>query len=187
MVQRLGIRELAERAKREGAYDLAQGVIDADLPQVLVDAMREIPVKEISRYENMGGAQKYREALVYYLESRGWTVSAENVMPVAGAMAGITSALLTGLKPGAKVLLPEPFFVYHKLLLETLGYKGVFLHTEIGEEIEWEEVVDKMDDVDAVVITTPANPTGQTASVETLTKLSEAAKEKDCLLILDEM
>lgn len=187
MTIQLGIRELAERAKKEGAFDLAQGVIDTNLPQVLVDALHRLPVQEVSRYDNKRGVMKYREALVHYLDTRGWKITVDNVMSVAGAMAGITSALLTDLKPGAKVLLPEPFYIAHEILLNALGFEIVFLPTKLDEQLDWDVVIDKMDEVDGVIITSPANPTGQTASMETLKKLSEAAKAKNCLLVLDEM
>ena len=187
MTIQLGIRELAERAKKEGAIDLAQGVIDTDLPEVLVETLHKVPIQQISRYDNKRGVPAYREALVQYLDSREWHIEVENVMSVAGAMAGITSALLTDLKPGAKVLLPEPFYIAHEILLNALGYEIVFLPTKIGEELDWDVVIDKMDGVDGVIITSPANPTGQTASLEILKKLSEAASAKNCLLVSDEM
>ena len=187
MTKQIGIRELAERAKKEGCFDLAQGVVDADPPKVLLDAVRELPLESVSRYDNKRGVAKYRDAVVSYLGSRGWNTDLDNVMSVAGAMAGISSALLTELKPGSKVLLPEPFFVYHKLLLETLGFEIEYLPTKLGEDLDWREVGKKMSEVDAVVITTPANPTGQVASAKVLRKLSETAKEKNCLLVLDEM
>ncbi len=187
MENKLGIRELAERAKAEGAYDLAQGIIDTDPPAVLVKTLRDLPIENISRYDNKRGVGQYREAVVGYLRSRGWKVDLSNVMSVAGAMAGISSALLTDLRPGDKVLLPEPFFIAHKILLETLGFEVEYLPVALGEDLDWDEVEKKMDEVDGVLLTTPANPTGQVASVDVLRKLSKIAKEKNCLLVLDEM
>jgi len=186
-MNKLGIRELAEKAKEEGAFDLAQGIIDADPPKVLVEALKGLPIENISRYDNKRGVQQYRDAIVSYLGSRGWSAETGGVMSVAGAMAGISSSLVTELKPGAKVLLPEPFFIAHKLLLDALGYEVEYLSTKIGEDLDWDVVEKKMGEVDAAIITTPANPTGQVASMKTLKRLSETAKKKDCLLILDEM
>ncbi|MFH1353813.1 MAG: pyridoxal phosphate-dependent aminotransferase [bacterium] len=187
MKGKVGIRELAERAKAEGAYDLAQGVIDAPPPRVLMEALRGLPLEKISTYNNKRGVKEYRQAIVSYLGSRGWRVELEQVMAVAGANGGVTSALLTDLRPGAKVLLPEPFFAYHKLLLETLGFEIEFMKVPLDGRPDWDGIVEKMKEVDAAVITTPANPTGQVASVEVLASLSEAAAENDCLLLIDEM
>lgn len=187
MDKKIGIRELAERAKAEEAYDLAQGVIDAAPPTVLMEALRGLPLEKISTYNNKRGVQEYREAIVNYLGSRGWRTEIKGVMATAGANGGAASALLTDLRPGAKVLLPEPFFVYHKLLLETLGFEIEFVKVPLDEQPDWDKIAEKMKEVDAAVITTPANPTGQVASVRVLARLSEAAVKNDCLLLIDEM
>lgn len=187
MSEQIGIRELAERAKKEGAYDLAQGVIDASPPEVLIKTLRDLPIDKISSYDNKRGVTEYREAVAKYLGSRGWKVNVDQVLSVAGAMGGITSALLTELKPGAKILLPEPFFVYHKLLLETLGFEIEYYSVPLDAQPDWDDIERKMSEVDSIILTTPANPTGQVASADVLKRLSEATLEKDCLLILDEM
>jgi len=187
MKEKIGIRELAERAKAEGAYDLALGVIDAAPPAVLMEALRSLPLDTISTYSNKRGVKEYREAIVSYLGSRGWEVKLENVMATAGVTGGIAAALLTDLQPGAKVLLPEPFFAYHKLLLETLGFEIEFMKVPLKGQLDWDEIAKKMKGVDAAVITTPANPTGQVASLNVLGRLSKAAVKNNCLLLIDEM
>lgn len=183
----LGIRELAEQAKASGAYDLAQGVIDAPPPPVLVAALKALPIEQYSSYNNKRGVPEYREAVRNYLKSRGWNVGLEQIMNTAGAMGGIASALLSECRPGARVLLPEPFFVYHKLLLEVLGFKIVYFPVPLNAQPDWEALRQSMEDVEAVILTTPANPTGQIASPKMLQRLSEAAVVSDCLLIVDEM
>ena len=187
MAKKIGIRELAERAKAEGAYDLAQGVIDAAPPRALMAALKGLELDKVSTSNNKRGVKEYREAIVNYLGSRGWKVAFDQVMAIAGANGGAAAALLTDLRPGATVLLPEPFFVYHKLLLETLGFAIEYIKVPLGEQPDWGEIERRMEKVDAAVITTPANPTGQVASVEVLKSLSEAAAKHDCLLLIDEM
>src|SRR4051812_18887458 len=93
------IRELAERAKQEGASDLAQGVIDTSPPHILLENLRSLPLEKYSSYNNKRGVQEYREAIQYLLTQRGWEVPLSNIMATAGVMGGITSSLLTNLKP----------------------------------------------------------------------------------------
>lgn len=181
------IRELAERARKEGAYDLAQGVIDASPPKILVDTLKSLPIEEYSNYNNKRGVPIYREAITSYLNSREWSVSIDNVMATAGVMGGITSALLTHCNPGDKVLLPEPFFVYHRSLIELLGLEPVFFRVPLDSEPNWNQLKELMASVQALILTSPANPTGQVAPSSVLKKLSLHAKETDCLLILDEI
>ncbi|MEX1997835.1 MAG: pyridoxal phosphate-dependent aminotransferase [Candidatus Andersenbacteria bacterium] len=181
------IRELAERAKREGAIDLAQGVVDAPPPQVLIESLQQLPLSKNSTYNNKRGVLEYRQAIQQYLATRGWQLSLGSIMATAGAMGGIVSALLTECRPGSRVLLPEPFFVYHKLLLEVLGFEPVFFPVPLDREPDWEALAAKMQNVAVAILTTPANPTGQLASPVVLKMLSEAATARGCLLIVDEM
>jgi aspartate/methionine/tyrosine aminotransferase len=114
-------------------------------------------------------------------------LSVDNILGTAGATGGMVGALLNDCRPGDKVLLPEPFFIGHKLMLEALGFEVEYYKVPLNEEPDWEEIKEKMSNVKALILTTPSNPTGQVASVEVLKSLSEVASEKNCLLILDEM
>lgn len=182
-----GIRELAEKAKAEGAFDLAQGVIDADPPQALLQAMRNLELEKISRYDNTRGVKKYRQAIIDYLASREWPLDLDQVMSAAGAMAGISSALLTDLRPGANILLPEPFYIAHEIQLKALGFNIDYYPVPFGSNINWPELAEKMKEADGAIITSPMNPTGHYATPQTMRELCLAAKNNNCLLIFDEM
>lgn len=181
------IRELAEQAKRDGSIDLTQGIINAPPPQVLLDNVRKLPLEKYSTYNNKRGVPEYREAIQLYLTRRKWAMPLEQILATSGAMGGITSALLTDCRPGDTVLLPEPFFVYHKLLLEKLGFNIQYFPVPLDKQPDWEQLKERMKEAKALILTTPANPTGQVAPFAVLQNLSEAATKHDCLLIVDEM
>ena len=182
-----GIRELAEKAKKEGAIDLAQGVIDANPPKVLLDTLRSLPLEQYSRYNNKRGVPEYREAMASYLSHRNWNVSVDSVMAIAGSVGGTAGAILTHARPGATVILPEPFFIGHKLLLESLGFVIRFFPTPLDSEPDWNALESAMKDADAFLLTTPANPTGVVATPDRLARFSKVAKETNCLLVIDDM
>lgn len=181
------IRELAETAKQYGAFDLAQGVIDAPPPTPLLKAMQRLALDHTSSYNNKRGVPEYRQAIQHYLNSRGWSIDTSQVMNTAGAMGATTAALLTHCHPGDTVLLPEPFFVYHKLLLETLGFKIRFLPTPLDSSPPWQQWEKAMAQAKALILTTPANPTGQVVPAAALARLSTVAAHTGCLLLVDEM
>lgn len=185
--QPLGIRELAERAKHEGAYDLAQGVIDAPPPAALIRSMRELPLEETSAYNNKRGVPAYRDAVQGYLAARGWPVAVEQIMGTAGATGGVVGALLADCRPGDRVILPEPFFIYHQSLLEFLGFRIAYFPLPLDGEPDWEALEVKMNGARALILTTPANPTGHVAPPRVVARLAEKAASSGCLLILDEM
>lgn len=187
MKKGFGIRELAEQARAAGAHDLAQGVIDAEPPEVLLTALRELPLEEYSSYNNKRGVPVYREAVREYLAGRGWPVVTAQVLATSGITGATTAALLADLKPGAKVLLPEPFFIGHKLLLEALGMEIVYWPMPLTGSDHWHELGEKMEEVEAVIVTNPHNPTGQVVPLEVVKALAERAVETKTLLLLDEM
>ena len=183
----LGIRELAERAKAVGAIDLAQGIVQIDPPSALVAELHQLAAGVGTTYDNKRGVGGYREAVVDWLGGRGWDVDVANVQGTAGVTCAITSALLAKLSPGDQVLLPEPFFIGHKLLLEALGFVPVYYSVPLETEPDWKEIGSQFASVQACIITSPANPTGQCASAETVRELSQAATSSGCLLLIDEI
>jgi len=183
----LGIREIAERARAVGGHDLAQGVIDATPPHVLIDQLSSLAWPDASIYNNQRGVQAYRESLKFYLKTRNWDLPLESIIGTAGAIGAQTAALLSHCAPGDTVLLPEPFFIGHKLLLETLGYNVQYVPFPIGESPQWDLLETHMPNASALLLTTPANPTGDTIDSDSLQKLSTAAGKNSCLLILDEV
>lgn len=182
-----GIRELAERAKKSGAHDLAQGVINAAPPSSLIQVVKNLPFERFSTYNNRRGVPEYRNAIAAYLQNRGWQAYFENILATSGVTGGITAALLTECRPGDTVLLPEPFFIGHKLLLEVLGFKIEFYPLPIDTSPDWADIEKRFAHVKAAILTIPANPTGQFADPAMLQNLTEAAASSHCLLLIDEM
>lgn len=182
-----GIRELAERAKEIGAYDLAQGVIDHPPPPTLTEALRALPLEQYSTYNNKRGVLPYREAVVQYLRSRGWDADLKTVLGTAGLTGAMVAALLTERAPGDAVLLPEPFFIGHKLLLESLHFRLVPLPLPLDQEPDWDQLQEQMVEVGTLILTTPANPTGQVASPSILQALAKRAAATGSFLLIDEM
>lgn len=189
MPQTFGIRELAERAKKMGAIDVAQGVIDTDPPKALIQHLQELPAGQYSRYNNKRGVLEFREAIQQYLAHRQWNLSIDSIMATSGVTGAITSALLSHCTPGATVLITEPFFIGHKLLLEALGFSIRYFPLPLDQDPDWKALENMImeDVVEAVILTTPANPTGHIVDIKTMERLSQAATSSACLLIIDEM
>ncbi|MGH7928306.1 MAG: pyridoxal phosphate-dependent aminotransferase, partial [Candidatus Binatia bacterium] len=140
-----------------------------------------------SRYNNKRGVPEYRQAVAEYLQTRGWILPPAQIMATSGAMGGITAALLSHARPGDTVLLPEPFFIGHKLLLKALGFKVHFIPVPLDESPSIHHLQDKMASAKAFILTTPANPTGQVVTPRQLHMISTTATQTDCLVLVDEM
>jgi aspartate/methionine/tyrosine aminotransferase len=185
MSQSIGIRELAERARKEGAIDLAQGVIQAPAPDLLTRVLRELPLEKCGSYTDRRGVPEFRAAVQNYLAGRNWEVDVENILATAGATGAMVSALLV--HAPESVAVPEPSYIGHKLFLNALRLPIDFFTVPIDAAPDWDAVGEQLRTHDALILTSPANPTGQYADPETLRRLSEIATETKHLLILDEM
>lgn len=183
----LTIRELAEYAKSSGSVNLAQGVIDVPPPEILMAILKKLPLKDLSRYENRRGVLVYRQAIQRMLAARNWEIPVESIMATAGGMAGIAASLLVACPAGGRVLLPEPFFQGHRNLIDALGLQAVYVSVPIDQAPDWDELISHFPEVDAAIITTPANPTGQIATIPDLKKILAAGQRHDCFIVLDEI
>jgi aspartate/methionine/tyrosine aminotransferase len=187
MIFRRGIRELAEKAQKEGAYDLSQGVIALPPPQAIFKSLEKVNQLQASTYNNKRGVLAFREAIRDLLEQRNFRVKLENVIGTSGVTGALAAALLSHCSKGARVILPEPFFIGHRLMLELLGYEIDFLTVPLETAPDWGGMIERMKKAEAFILTSPANPTGQVVPPDILLRLSKEAKKSNCLLLVDEM
>ncbi|MBK9155278.1 MAG: pyridoxal phosphate-dependent aminotransferase [Chloracidobacterium sp.] len=108
-----------------------------------------------------------------------------------GALIGITQSYLRG----KSALVFEPYYPYHRRILEEFGGKTEAF--ELDENLGFEkdallarckELKDRPDyPLRAIIVCTPANPTGKVMSQTELEAVAEVAKELDLLVISDEV
>ncbi len=108
-----------------------------------------------------------------------------------GALIGIAQAYLRG----KAALVFEPYYPYHRRILEEFGGKTETF--ELDENLGFDresliarckELRDRVDfPLKAIIVCTPANPSGKVMSQTELEAIADAAKELDLLVISDEV
>lgn len=108
-----------------------------------------------------------------------------------GALIGIAQSYLTG----RSALVFEPYYPYHRRILEEFGGKTEAF--ELDENLAFEkdallarckELKDRAEfPLKAIVVCTPANPSGKVMTQTELEAIAEVAKELDLLVIADEV
>ncbi len=108
-----------------------------------------------------------------------------------GALIGIAQAYLRG----KSALVFEPYYPYHRRILEEFGGKTEAF--ELDPELRFEEdallarckdLKDRAEfPLKAIIVCSPANPTGKVMSQEELEAIADVAKELDLLVISDEV
>ena len=176
---------------RMGGINLAQGVCDTPVPDVVEAAAIQAIRDGQNIYTRCDGIARLREAIAAKQQrDYGLAYDPENeVMVASGATAGLHAAAMALLNPGDEVLVFEPFYGYHVHTLESLRVNPVLVALA---EPDWQLDVDAMraavtPRTRAILLNTPANPTGKIFTLPELEAVAQLAIEHDLFLITDEI
>jgi aminotransferase len=185
------IRAMTTECDRMGGINLAQGVCDTPVPPVVEAAAIQAIRDGYNIYTRCDGMARLREAIAAkQMRDYGLRYDAEDeVMVASGATAGLHAAAMALLNPGEEVLLFEPFYGYHVNTLKSLRVEPVLVALA---EPDWQLDVDAMRSAvtprtRAILLNTPANPTGKIFTLPELEAVAQLAIEHDLFLITDEI
>jgi len=174
-----------------GGINLAQGVCDTPVPPVVEAAAIQAIRDGQNIYTRCDGIARLREAIAAkQRRDHGLSYNAENeVLVASGATAGLHVAVMALLNPGDEVLVFEPFYGYHVNTFKSLRVEPVLVALA---EPEWQLDVDAMraavtPRTRAILLNTPANPTGKIFTRAELEAVAQLCIERDLFLITDEI
>lgn len=184
------IRRMSLECAAAGGINMSQGVCDLEVPEEIRGALHEAVEEGFQTYTRFDGLASLRWALAGMLAGQGFEADPEQeIVITVGATGAFLSAAMALLDPGDEVILFEPFYGYHRNTLEALGVRSRIVPLR-GENWEF-----SMEDVEAAVnertrailINTPANPTGKVFTREEIEELGALATEQDLFLFTDEI
>lgn len=185
------IRAMTTECDRMGGINLAQGVCDTPVPAVVEDAACQAIRDGHNIYTRCDGIARLREAIaIKQRRDYGLEYDAEReVLVASGATGGLHAAAMALLNPGDEVLLFEPFYGYHMATLKTLGVNPVLVALAAPD---WRLDVDAMraavtPRTRAILVNTPANPSGKIFTLPELEAVAQLAIEHDLFVITDEI
>jgi len=207
---RLGLSELAPRAMqseiramtaecdRIGGINLAQGVCDTGVPQVVADGAAAAIRNGNNIYTRMDGIERLRRAIAAQVErNRGLSYDPEReVIVTSGVTGAYHAAAMALLNPGDEVLLFEPMYGYHAVTLSSLRVKPVPVALDRAPAADgaasWALDLAAVraaitPRTRAMLINTPANPTGKVFTRAELEALAAIAQEHDLFVLTDEI
>lgn len=110
------------------------------------------------------------------------------VFLTSGTSGGLVLALGCTLNPGDEVIFFDPFFVMYPHFITMAGGKAVILDTYPDFRIDVAKVRGAITPrTKAIIVNSPANPTGVVYDEDTLRGLAQLAAEKKVLLLSDEV
>lgn len=185
------IRSMTSACARAGGINLAQGVCDTPVPEIVRRGAQEAIEAGANTYTRADGVPQLRAALAAKMRrDDGLDYDPESeIVVTSGATGAFYVAAQALLEPGDEVILFEPYYGYHRNTLESLGVTPVYVPLRAPEFslslAELEAAVTPR--TRALVINTPGNPSGKVWTRAELEAAGEIARARDLWLFADEV
>jgi aminotransferase len=185
------IRAMTQECDRMGGVNLAQGVCDTEVPEVVAEGAIRAIRDGLNIYTRMDGIARLRMAIAAKVErTLGIAVDPEReVLVTSGVTGAFQAAVMALLNPGDEVLLFEPFYGYHANTLKSVRVTAVPVALTAPD---WGLDLDAVraaitPKTRGMVINTPSNPAGKVFTRKELEGLAEIAEEFDLFVFTDEI
>jgi aspartate aminotransferase len=170
--------------------DFGAGEPHFSTPQHIKDAAIEAIQKNFTRYTAVAGVPEVRKAIVErHAADFGTNYTVEECVFSAGGKLSIFNAAEVLIDHGDEVIIPTPYWVSYKDIVQFVGGKPVFVETSEADNFR---VAAKMieaavtDRTKAIILNTPSNPSGAVIPKEDLNAIVRMAHERGIYVWLDE-
>jgi aspartate aminotransferase len=183
-----GIRKCFEGAGPD-AINLGLGQPDFDTPAHIKAAAIRAIEEGFTAYTANCGIPELRVALSdKFQRENGLSFAPEEIMVTSGASEALFLAISALVDKGDEVLMGDPSFVSYSALTRLMGGRpvGVPLNKRLAlspEAVE-ERVTER---TKAIVVNSPANPTGSVQTREEMHAIADLADDRDLAVISDEV
>jgi aspartate aminotransferase/aminotransferase len=183
-----GIRKVFELARSlKDPVNLSIGLPDFDVPSPIKAAAHAAIERGDNAYTVTQGIPELRGKIQADLQKR-YAHAEREVFLTSGTSGGIVLALCCTVNPGDEVIVFDPFFVMYPHLITLAGGTTVAVDTYPDFQIDVDRVRATLSPrTKAIIVNSPANPTGVQHSRERLRDLARLAQEKNVLLMSDEV
>ena len=185
------IRTMSVECEAVGGINLSQGVCDMPTPPAVRAGAIQAIRSSRNSYSRHDGVAELRKAIARKLKSfNGLSYDPETEIVVSGGSTGaFYSACLALLNPGDEVIVFEPYYGYHIQTLLAVEAVPVYVRMKPPRwDCDAAEVLRACTPrTKAILINTPANPTGKVFRREELQDLVAIARKKDLFIFTDEI
>ena len=185
------IRAMSVECDRMGGINMAQGICDTPVPAPVLEAAIQAIRDGFNIYTRLDGIARLRNAIAAK-QKRDYALDYDpesEILVASGATGGRHAAAMALLNPGDEVILFEPFYGYHAATLQSLRVKTVLAPLA---EPDWALDADALraaitPKTRAILLNTPANPSGKVFTLAELQVIAELAIEHDLFVLCDEI
>jgi len=182
------LQEIA--AEHKDIISLGIGEPDFLTPKPVLDYASKI-IKKSTHYTAPKGIKELREAISKKLrKDNKIDANPDNVLVTCGSQEAIFMAILSSLDPSEQIIVPNPSYLGYIPAIELADAAPVYIKLEEEDNFEinpdrLKELIDKKK-TKAIIINSPANPTGNVLSKKVLEKIADIAVENDLYIFSDE-
>ena len=186
------IRELSEYATARGkevgyenVFDFSLGNPSVEVPKEFTDEMIRLLQEEdtmtLHGYTPSLGNPLYKEEIAKSLNQRfGMNYGPEHIFPTTGAAGAVAHAVRAVTKPGDEMIAFAPYFPEYGPYITGAGCKLSVVPADTSSfQINFDKFLEMINEnVAAVLVNTPNNPSGIAYSTATLQRLADILREK---------
>ena len=182
----------AAKLRAQGAklVDFGAGEPHFATPQPIKDAAIAAIQQNFTRYTVVSGVPELRQAIVErHAQDFGSNYAADEAIFTTGGKLALFNAIQVLVEHGDEVILPVPYWVSFKDIVQYAGGKVVYLETR--EADNFRVTADAIEQAitprtKAIILNSPSNPSGAVVSPADLERIVRLAQERGLWLLLDE-
>ena len=188
----MAITAAALKLKSEGVNltDFGAGEPHFSTPRHIKDAAIEAIEKNFTRYTNVAGIPEVRKAVVdRHACDFGSNYAPDECVFTTGGKLALFNAIQVLVDHGDEVILPVPYWVSFKDIIQYAGGKVVLVESQEEENFR---ITAKMIEAaitpktKAIILNTPSNPSGAVVAPEDLEAIVRLAHKNGIFVLLDE-
>jgi aspartate aminotransferase/aminotransferase len=187
-IESSGIRKVFELARSlKDPVNLSIGQPDFDVPEAVKAAAHAAIDQGANAYTVTQGIAELRAKIQADVHTR-YRQADREVFVTSGTSGGLVLALCCTVNPGDEVIVFDPYFVMYPHLVTLAGGRTVYVDTYPDFSIDVDRVRAALTPrTKAILVNSPANPTGRVYSREVLRDLANLARQRGVLLLSDEV
>ncbi|MEM1226446.1 MAG: aminotransferase class I/II-fold pyridoxal phosphate-dependent enzyme [Planctomycetota bacterium] len=183
-----GIRRVFDlAAKLTDPINLSIGQPDFDVPDEIQDATVEAIRSGKNAYSPTQGIGPLRESILADVQSR-YPGQDRDVFISSGTSGGLMLSMLSMVNPGDEVIFLDPYFVMYPSLVRLCGGVPVMVDSYPDFRLDPEKIAAAITPrTKMILVNSPANPTGVTASLQDLAAVAALAADRNIAMLSDEI
>ena len=185
------VKARALEAKGRDIVHLEIGEPDFDTPSNIIEAASAALHEGFTHYGPSAGLPELRETVAHYVsETRGVTVTPEEVVVVPGGKPVIFFSILALVEEADEVIYPNPGFPIYESMINYVGAKAVPIR--LREELDFRLDVAEFDGLindrtKLIILNSPQNPTGGVLEKNDIDGIARAIGDRNIMVLTDEI